>query len=1390
MVSQIDSAIDLKSVPIVGDSVATVRLDSGRIQIDVVDNALAITSFEIDLAWGQQAVGQLNTSASHLVIGWQKAALQNVASVAGPAGTATVSNHWTVRWEGIISENWHLSADLQYSNIQVSESAKATDLLVVSGAVLNTAGDLQAGELTNVLTSSADKKNTLWQDTLPRNVGSTFTLRQCAINCALGGGTLIGVAAQASWGLNGRGTAALIVQKIENPSETSGRWAFALAIGVQNFRFSDILSDSQLATMVDNALFIADVSALAFYNPKPISLSSIVASIQNMRACNMFPPDSAATGLPLASVPSDLAVTFTSGVAFFAELEFNGAPDQSLNSKLSLISSSPLPKIRLLGYCGKASDSKPAVVFTASISLISLFSSVTLRDIAFTYAPTILQTIDGPVRSSFFTLQATCYIQFSASSSWGISGTLTIQDATAAFVFETQGTSLTLSETFNLRISDVRFRGDYTFASSSSGDSTKGASQTATYSMQLSATVSLGSVVAQAYVLFAEGNPGAFVVQVPGKLSLSALVHSILGDGSEVPEQAIDVSFSNLLVYYAWKTSSLPSPGHTGPRSGKYLAGFHAEASIDLFGISFVLTLDIIGENKSQRGVRIAGTKSTPVTVVCIVLHGRDGATTEGPSFGLSTCDSDKGCFITAGVTFLGSEIGSTILSYRPSSSSFLATVDVKASFLPKGQAEISFELVRKDDRNRLRFVNLPAIFEDLIEALQIIEVIEKLSALDGSPCGAIKLAFDQLKTTLHVQVKLSDSQPGQSPDDHDSDSDMPAALSFDVGGTLDLIFAEQTIAGITFDLFTIRVDLPAELSLESFGSSLAETLKRVPEAIVKGLWDNKEKLAQVIALVAFKKLGADALATLICRGYYKPKTSTGDEPGTDQKADKADDGGGLDGDTGAASGAGAAAAAGGAAVAAAAAEAGATAATLAWTVFTLFAALFVVKTLPTPPARPGSPPTPSSDDAFGQAVYDAISKKFDRWKDCTDYESAVTTVLACAQEYRAAIKILRKILQSDTTAPKLGNKEYTDYTQRRAMLVYDFSLLSRAFADRWLDMSDYEISISLIAKTDDHGRQLRIKWDRLRVVQSMATVMTVSVSGGSTTVAQRSENTITVDIPDLSILGGLHVDVDVTAMAAIWGDDKQYAFYSQGRPTTAAYVEWAAQITSLNFETEWPNGVPSGLKGPPSTSDTIWPVDSKQYPVLLLGAFRYWPLSYIDNRMATGLTAQDWYKAARKTWEKSSARYVYKAALTDSSTTVTFTGQNDNTSIYTLSDLVLSDPPPVYRARVTTRDARLQPAWSDCVYSAPDLAKYPVLVIGPYTFWPVVFDPTVTSMAFLVYNAKRERIGQVEEGCDRVATIVTTVELDVQSGNVTVSDSDGVLFKDTVDSLMDPLDL
>src|ERR1700733_4351740 len=148
-----------------------------------------------------------------------------------------------------------------------------------------------------------------------------------------------------------------------------------------------------------------------------------------------------------------------------------------------------------------------------------------------------------------------------------------------------------------------------------------------------------------------------------------------------------------------------------------------------------MLQVHIYSGGPKGKGISITGSKKTPVSVIGIDLHDKSDKK-EGPSFGLSTCDSDKGAFIEGGVTLFGTELGSIKISYEPAKNRFVGSIDVKAKFLPDGHALIAVELVSENGKRHLRFVNLPTIFDDIIKAIHIIDEIYKLSSQDGISCG------------------------------------------------------------------------------------------------------------------------------------------------------------------------------------------------------------------------------------------------------------------------------------------------------------------------------------------------------------------------------------------------------------------------------------------------------------------------------------------------------------------------------------------------------------------------------------------------------------------------------------------------------------------------------
>lgn len=98
---------------------------------------------------------------------------------------------------------------------------------------------------------------------------------------------------------------------------------------------------------------------------------------------------------------------------------------------------------------------------------------------------------------------------------------------------------------------------------------------------------------------------------------------------------------------------------------------------------------------------------------------------------------------------------------------------------------------------------------------------------------------------------------------------------------------------------------------------------------------------------------------------------------------------------------------------------------------------------------------------------------------------------------------------------------------------------------------------------------------------------------------------------------------------------------------------------------------IPSGMKvtaitGPNTTQS------APTCPVLAVGGFTLWPMSYIDNRVSFGMVMYDPKWNVANTVEKPGARYIYKITMTGSGSTgsVTFWGQADQTVTMSLDEI------------------------------------------------------------------------------------------------------------------------
>ncbi|KDR74109.1 hypothetical protein GALMADRAFT_603196 [Galerina marginata CBS 339.88] len=559
LAKSIDSTIDLGTVPIIGsDALKTLRLGHIMVQVQYVQDALLLSAFEVELTWGRQNIGQIRTFANRLTLRWQKLA---------------DTQSWSIAWEGQIGAKWHLSAGIQYAS-------GTTSKLVIGGDISNIGGRTLASELVDSLTwTDADSggATTVWEDTLPSTVSSGFSLDRCRVLIELGETNVYMVAGQASWGKDSQFAAVLLVEEI------ASTWGFTFALAVKKFRFTDLYEDSQLAQLIDTHLTISNAFVLAFRSPNTIKLSAVRQRLSDLGAWQKL--DQGGTLPPIDSFV-DTGVEL--GLVILASLDIGAASSGSLSDNLAVIDSNLVSSnITVSCYLSKAVQT--TVTFVAAITSIQLASALLVKNVNLSYT---LPVSGSASSSSIFQLDAECVVQISDTQSWSLIGHSTITESNATLAFSTSGG--TLLELGALQLKTIALEVDYTFSSTpQTGDGTANqgvvnhGDRYGTYVIKLSATITLGTVESICYVIFMSGSVGALVITVPGTLNIGVLFQSIFGSG--FPAELLDISFHNLLVYYAWSATSKTPVGQQGPSSGTYLQGFHAEAATSVYGMSYLL---------------------------------------------------------------------------------------------------------------------------------------------------------------------------------------------------------------------------------------------------------------------------------------------------------------------------------------------------------------------------------------------------------------------------------------------------------------------------------------------------------------------------------------------------------------------------------------------------------------------------------------------------------------------------------------------------------------------------------------------------------------------------------------------------------------------------------
>jgi hypothetical protein len=254
LVSALDLGLDLKDVPVIGSAIADVRFKYLSLSVHNVDGKLQLSGFTLQLGWDDHKIDDLVLSGSRLTIDWKRETFQSVKCISAPSSLPAFVN-WSVQWEGMITDDWRLSASVQsfVPTQAVREGSEPTRQTILSGTIFNIHTSKPADSLTNLIGSSDGQPASIWNNTeLCQHFKPHFTLERCMIHLSVGLETMYAVGARARWGLEASGSALLILKKVEQAG--SKTWGFAFAVAVHQFRFAEFCSDSWLSQFFDGNL--------------------------------------------------------------------------------------------------------------------------------------------------------------------------------------------------------------------------------------------------------------------------------------------------------------------------------------------------------------------------------------------------------------------------------------------------------------------------------------------------------------------------------------------------------------------------------------------------------------------------------------------------------------------------------------------------------------------------------------------------------------------------------------------------------------------------------------------------------------------------------------------------------------------------------------------------------------------------------------------------------------------------------------------------------------------------------------------------------------------------------------------------------------------------------
>jgi hypothetical protein len=358
--------------------------------------------------------------------------------------------------------------------------------------------------------------------------------------------------------------------------------------------------------------------------------------------------------------------------------------------------------------------------------------------------------------------------------------------------------------------------------------------------------------------------------------SISQLIGNIVGNDQSWPTDFFDITFiadtpqQPSRIYY-YDTSVDTTPSKVNIDGNNYNNGYNLESTIDL---TFLFTIRIILEINIETnvGMKARVGLGDAIKIFILELASKNKASDgnkkyiNGPTLNLNTKGKTSVFGFTTGFNFFQYPFGT-------------ADVTIGKKEFGSGKTETKIGAKLTADKAVPIFGDLSVDFtycqsegfviNDWPDFAQVYESVQKIIDIADEVSGIMKKTDPSLICGAIVDL-VADTvyenrftmSPSFSTEGNENDG---YSLYFVLNGTFEVYVLDQQVANIDFPN-TIQIPLPDSTSFDDLGGYIEDAIKGSAESFVRGLMNNGEQWANLVAIL-FTEQAAELAAQMLCEG-------------------------------------------------------------------------------------------------------------------------------------------------------------------------------------------------------------------------------------------------------------------------------------------------------------------------------------------------------------------------------------------------------------------------------------------------------------------------------------------------------------------------------------------